>query len=109
MPEGAPQEGPAFYVYVLACADGTLYTGYTNDVEQRTRAHNAGKGAKYTRSRTPVEVVAQARFATKREAMSAEFRFKQLARFEKEKLIDRSLAGAEPLEDVLARHWGDLS
>ena len=61
-PDAAPQERPAFYVYVLACADGTLYTGYTNDVEQRARTHNAGKGAKYTRSRTPVEVVAQARF-----------------------------------------------
>ena len=89
-PDAASQERPAFYVYVLACADGTLYTGYTNDVEQRTRAHNAGKGAKYTRSRTPVEVVAQARFATKHEAMSAEFRFKHLSRRAKDRLLARA-------------------
>ena len=89
-PDAAPQERPAFYVYVLACADGTLYTGYTNDVEQRTRAHNAGKGAKYTRSRTPVEVVAQAHFATKHEAMSAEFRFKHLSRRAKDRLLARA-------------------
>ena len=89
-PDAAPQEQPAFYVYVLACADGTLYTGYTNDVEQRARTHNAGKGAKYTRSRTPVEVVAQARFATKHEAMSAEFRFKHLSRRAKDRLLARA-------------------
>ena len=89
-PDAAPQEQPAFYVYVLACADGTLYTGYTNDVEQRTRAHNAGKGAKYTRSRTPVEVVAQAPFATKHEAMSAEFRVKHLSRRAKDRLLARA-------------------
>ena len=59
-------------------------------MEQRTRAHNAGKGAKYTRSRTPVEVVAQARFATKHEAMSAEFRFKHLSRRAKDRLLARA-------------------
>lgn len=100
MPDVAPQEGPTFYVYVLACADGTLYTGYTNDVEQRVRAHNAGKGAKYTRSRTPVEVVAQARFATKREAMSTEFRFKRLSRPAKDRLLAR--ARTEGFAAVLA-------
>ena len=99
-PDAAPQERPAFYVYVLACADGTLYTGYTNDVEQRARTHNAGKGAKYTRSRTPVEVVAQARFATKHEAMSAEYRFKRLTRRQKERLVRR--AAREPFEQVLS-------
>ena len=99
-PDAAPQEQPAFYVYVLACADGTLYTGYTNDVEQRTRAHNAGKGAKYTRSRTPVEVVAQAPFATKHEAMSAEFRFKHLSRRAKDRLLAR--ARTEGFAAVLA-------
>lgn len=85
-----PDETPAFFVYVLACADGTLYTGYTNDVEQRVRTHNAGKGAKYTRGRTPVELVAQARFATKHEAMSAEFRFKRLSRTAKGDLLARA-------------------
>ena len=96
----ATREKSPFYVYVLACADGTLYTGYTNDVEQRVRTHNAGKGAKYTRSRTPVEVVAQARFATKHEAMSAEFRFKHLSRCAKDNLLAR--AHVEGFTQVLA-------
>ena len=45
------------YVYILRCADGTLYTGWTNDLERRVAAHNSGKGAKYTRSRLPAEPV----------------------------------------------------
>lgn len=98
--EPSSSDSPAFFVYVLACADGTLYTGYTNDVEQRVRAHNAGKGAKYTRSRTPVEVVAQARFDTKHEAMSAEYRFKRLSRNAKDGLLAR--ARAEGFAKVLA-------
>lgn len=98
--EPSSSDSPAFFVYVLACADGTLYTGYTNDVEQRVRAHNAGKGAKYTRSRTPVEVVAQARFDTKHEAMSAEYRFKRLSRNAKDGLLAR--ACAEGFAKVLA-------
>lgn len=76
-----------YFMYVLSCADGTLYTGYTTDVEQRLRTHNAGKGAKYTRSRIPVELVAQARFCTKHAAMSAEYHFKRLGRAEKDALI----------------------
>ncbi len=98
--EPSSSDSPAFFVYVLACADGTLYTGYTNDVEQRVRAHNAGKGAKYTRSRTPVEVVAQARFDTKHEAMSAEYRFKRLSRNAKDGLLAR--ARAEGFAEVIA-------
>ena len=46
-----------YYVYLLRCADGTLYTGFTNDLARRLAAHNAGKGAKYTRSRLPVDLV----------------------------------------------------
>ena len=86
-------------MYVLLCADGTLYTGYTVDVGRRVRAHNAGKGAKYTRCRRPVELVAQVRFATKHEAMSAEFRFKKLARAQKDALVSR--ASAESFEQAL--------
>lgn len=86
-------------MYVLACADGSFYTGYTNDVEKRVAAHNAGKGAKYTRSRTPVELVACARFATKHEAMSAESRFKCLTRPQKERLVRRG--AREPFEHAL--------
>ena len=60
------------YMYVLECADGTLYTGYAVDVERRVAVHNAGRGAKYTRSRLPVTLVANAEFASKHDAMSAE-------------------------------------
>ena len=54
----------SFYVYLLRCADGTLYTGYTDDPVRRTKVHNAGKGAKYTRARLPVELVYRRRCRT---------------------------------------------
>ena len=73
--------------YLLKCADGTLYCGWTNDPEKRLAAHNAGTGGKYTRSRRPVEMVWVERFETKREAMSREAQIKRLTRKEKEALI----------------------
>ena len=60
------------YTYILKCKDGSLYTGWTNDLEQRVAAHNTGKGAKYTRGRGPVELVYLEEFDTKQEAMSKE-------------------------------------
>ena len=75
------------YVYVLKCADGSLYTGYTTDVERRVAEHNAGEGAKYTRGRTPVEPVHVERFESKSAAMSREYAIKQLSRREKERLV----------------------
>ncbi len=84
------ENDPSFYLYVLECADGTWYTGYTVDVAERVRAHNAGAGAKYTRSRLPVRLLAQAAYATKHEAMSAEFRFKRLSRAAKDDLLARA-------------------
>ena len=87
------------FMYVVSCADGTLYTGYTTDVEHRVVVHNAGKGAKYTRSRLPVRLVAQARFQSKQEAMSAEYHFKRLSRAEKERLVE--LIAEIPFEDLL--------
>ena len=61
------------YTYILKCRDETLYTGWTNDIEKRLEAHNAGKGAKYTRSRRPVELVYLEQFETKEEAMRREY------------------------------------
>ena len=55
------------YMYVVQCADGTLYTGYTTDIERRIKTHNAGKGAKYTRPRLPVTLIYQESFPDKRE------------------------------------------
>jgi len=75
------------YVYVLRCADDSLYTGYTTDVERRVAEHDAGEGAKYTRGRTPVELVHGEEFAEKSAAMSREYEIKQLSRREKERLV----------------------
>ena len=75
------------YTYMLRCGDGTLYTGWTNDLEKRLAAHNAGKGGKYTRSRLPVELAYYEEHETKEEAMRREWQIKQLTREEKLALI----------------------
>jgi putative endonuclease len=75
------------YTYILECADGTLYCGWTNDLEKRLTAHNSGKGAKYTKSRLPVKLVYYETFATSNEAMSREYSIKKMTRSEKIKLI----------------------
>ena len=75
------------FTYILKCSDGSLYTGWTNDLERRVKAHNAGKGAKYTKSRRPVELVYFEAFSTKQEAMRREWEIKQLSRVEKCNLI----------------------
>jgi len=78
------------YTYILRCADGTLYTGWTNDLQARLKAHNSGKGAKYTKNRLPVELVYFEEFSTKEEAMSREWHIKSLKRAEKLRLIEES-------------------
>ena len=75
------------YTYILRCKDNSLYTGWTNNLEKRIEAHNAGKGAKYTKARLPVELVYYEQFETKEEAMKREFAIKQLTKREKEMLI----------------------
>ncbi len=75
------------YTYMLRCADGTLYTGWTNDLEARVRAHQSGRGGKYTRSRLPVELVWYETHADKAEAMRREWAVKQLTRAQKLALI----------------------
>ncbi len=75
------------YTYILKCADGTFYCGWTNNLEKRLAAHNAGTASKYTSPRRPVELVYTERFATKQEAMSREYRIKQLTRQQKIDLI----------------------
>ncbi len=76
------------YVYVLRCADDTLYTGYTTDVDRRVAEHDAGEGAKYTRGRTPVELVHTEAFETRSAALSREHEVKALSRAEKERLVE---------------------
>ncbi len=75
------------YTYILRCGDGSLYTGWTNNLEKRLEAHNAGRGGRYTRSRLPVKLVYSESFDTKNEAMRREAAIKKLTRQEKEKLI----------------------
>lgn len=79
------------YTYILQCSDGSLYCGWTNDIDKRLAAHNAGKGAKYTRSRLPVKVVHLETFDTKEEAMKREWRIKKMSRAAKLKLIEKDL------------------
>jgi putative endonuclease len=81
------------YVYVLECADGTYYTGYTTDVERRVAEHDAGEGAKYTRGRTPVELVHVETYDTRSAAMSREHGIKSLSRREKERLVGGATRG----------------
>ncbi|MFJ7828445.1 putative endonuclease [Psychrobacillus sp. OK028] len=69
--------------YVLECSDGSYYAGYTNDLVKRVRVHNEGKGAKYTRAKGPVSCIYSECFETKKEAMQAEYAFKQLTRKQK--------------------------
>jgi putative endonuclease len=76
-------------VYVVECADGTLYTGYAQDVEERVAEHNAGEGAKYTRGRTPVELVHAESYETRSAAMSREAEIKAMGRIAKLRLIRR--------------------
>ena len=83
------------YTYILKCSDETLYTGWTNDLEKRINAHNAGKGAKYTKNRRPVELAYYEEFATKEEAMSREYAIKQLTRRNKEELIKKGHPGIQ--------------
>ena len=77
-------------VYILRCADGTLYTGWTNDLAKRVEAHNAGKGAKYTRSRRPVTLVYSEECESKEEAMSREWHIKHMSREKKLRLIEKA-------------------
>ena len=79
----------AWYVYILRCKDGTLYTGSTDDVERRLAVHNSGKGAKYTRSRRPVEVVYTEECESYSAALKREYAIKQLTRQQKLEMINK--------------------
>ena len=88
-------DGPVtHYAYLLRCADGTFYGGYTTDPERRVAEHDAGEGAKYTRGRTPVELVHLESFESRAAAMSREYELKQLSHDAKARLAEGD-AGAE--------------
>lgn len=78
------------YVYILECADGSFYTGYTNNLQKRIRTHNAGKGAKYTHSRLPVKLVYSEIYENKSSALRREYAIKQFTRAQKLYLIQNA-------------------
>lgn len=78
------------YTYILRCADGTLYTGWTTDVERRLRDHQAGRGSRYTRTRLPVTLVYHQEHASTQEARRQEAAIRRLSRSEKLRLIGAS-------------------
>lgn len=78
------------YMYIVECSDQSLYTGWTNDLSKRMKAHNAGRGAKYTKSRRPVKLRYWETFDTKQEAMSREAQVKRLTRAQKLELIQKN-------------------
>ncbi|NLI92464.1 MAG: GIY-YIG nuclease family protein [Peptococcaceae bacterium] len=80
-----------FFVYIVECKDGTLYTGWTIDIDKRLSEHNQGKGAKYTRSRYPVVLKYLEKLESKQQACRREYRIKQMTRAEKIALIRRTL------------------
>ncbi|MBQ9983849.1 MAG: GIY-YIG nuclease family protein [Lachnospiraceae bacterium] len=100
------------YTYIVECGDGSLYTGWTNHLEERLESHNQGKGAKYTRSRLPVRLVHYEVFATKQEAMKREYAIKQLSRKDKLILIENQSVEVRTLCDDVAtkinKHMVDL-
>jgi putative endonuclease len=78
------------HVYIVRCADGTLYTGYAIDPQEREKVHNAGRGARYTASRLPVSLIYSECFDSKSDALKREHQLKRLRRGEKEALIAAS-------------------
>ena len=77
------------YVYIARCADGTLYTGYAREIGARVKAHNAGRGAKYTAGRRPVRLVYSEKFRSLGKALKREHQIKRLSRREKQSLVAR--------------------
>lgn len=75
------------FVYLLRCKDNTLYCGYTNNLENRVKVHNLGKGSKYTRGRIPVKLVYVEKFSSKSSALKREYAIKQFSKNDKEELI----------------------
>ena len=79
-----------WYVYILRCGDGSLYTGITDNIPRRLASHQAGRGAKYTRGRGPLKLVYQEEVSDKPAALRREYQIKRLSRLEKERLIEET-------------------
>ena len=101
-----PATNKHHFMYVIECADGSLYTGYSPDVQARFAAHQAGTGAKYTRGRGPLNLLAIAEFATKHDAMSAEYHFKRLSRDRKDELLAKAAESEADFAKLLQEEFG---
>lgn len=86
------REGDISFTYMVECSDGTLYTGWTKELENRMLCHNRGKGAKYTKVRLPVRLVHYEKYANRQEAMKREYAIKQLSRKDKLSLVENQSA-----------------
>ena len=91
------------FVYILKCSDGSLYTGYTNDLEKRLKAHNKGIASKYTSSRLPVEMVFSEECKDKSDALKKEYFIKTLSRGIKIKLINKNLSLQDLYDEYLLK------
>jgi putative endonuclease len=78
----------SYFIYILLCKDGSFYTGSTNDVEKRLKAHFAGAGARYTKSHKPVKLIYSEEFPTKKEAMQREYQIKSWSKDKKKDLVE---------------------
>lgn len=87
---------PAHFVYIVRCADGSLYTGYARDLDARVAAHNRGTGAKYTCSRRPVRLVYAEALPTRSDALKREYQLKQWPRVKKQALVRAARGRADP-------------
>jgi putative endonuclease len=96
MAESGQEKG--HFVYIVRCANDALYTGYAGDVQQRVKAHNAGRGGRYTRSHLPVTLLVAWAFTSKRDALQVEYKIKQLSRKQKLWLIENKIS----FHDLLA-------
>ncbi|MDE6312129.1 MAG: GIY-YIG nuclease family protein [Lachnospiraceae bacterium] len=88
------------YTYIIECSDGTLYTGWTNNLEKRIAVHNQGKGAKYTRTRLPVVLKYYEVYEQKEEAMRREYQIKHMSRREKIQLIQSKVKEIEKIKKI---------
>ena len=83
-------EKEIYYIYILRCRDGSLYTGWTNDMAKRIEAHNKGQGAKYTKGRGPMELIYHEEYSNKSEALKREYAIKRFSKAQKLELIQKS-------------------
>ena len=88
--KSSPTRRSPYYLYIVQCADGTYYTGATNNLERRVRLHNEGRGAKYVRGKRPVRVVYAKGYRSYIQALRAERNLKQLTRKQKQALVSLS-------------------